>query len=257
MSNDPKSKQTPPRPTTQPSKLGKIDNQATTSGNPFKMRRRLPGWHPDRGNDDAYPENLFLEEALKWDANGIYSLPVPKSKSGSGKDIPFREPKVIHQWPEFNKWILGHGVPKETSTEHALTTLIRKLTQMVRNYNASLYRLRRLHLAKYHPTNPREAPKNPFGDKDIDPASLDADIVRAECNWIRLTERIMLFLDRPHTYNKVTINNFITDMVEVNGYIVSMRVIEIKYVTALGSFELGGSSSHVSISSAFSSSLWP
>jgi hypothetical protein len=72
-----------------------------------------------------------------------------------------------------------------------------------------------------------------------------------------VTNALDEFIDEIHTnYGSLKISA--ADMIEVNGYIVSMRVIaDNSNQDGSGTYrttQIGGSSSHVSISSAFSSS---
>ena len=94
-------------------------------------------------------------------------------------------------------------------------------------------------------------PKNPFGDEDLtaDPVILKRMIRVAERDWKNVTKAIDDFIEKGE-FGSAKLKVVAADMVEVNGYIVSMRVV----ATDLNKRVSGSSSSHVSISSAFSSS---
>lgn len=235
-------------------KLGPIEDQPSTHSM-FTMRRRMPGWHPD-ADDNGYGKRkeLFIEEAVGRDQHRtLQPFPVPTSKDGT-TPVPFREPTNAADGPEFNQWILGGPIPDEQPRESALTTLLRELAVLARRYNASLYRLRRLH---FFVTVGRDLaaplpPKNPFGDKDLtaDPVVLQRMVNEAEQDFKNVTKAIDHFIDNAE-FGPFQLRLLAADMVEVNGYIVSMRVVARDFAPNV---EAGGSSSHVSISSAFSSS---
>jgi hypothetical protein len=235
-------------------KLADVINQ--TNNSPFKMRIRDVGWHPDAAkNGNGGREELFIEEAIGRDKDGfLIPFGVPKSKGSSTNDVPFKEPTQPGDWEAFNRWILGGPVPDPAPDEPALTSLVRALAGACRRYNASLHRLRRLH---YHVTHPQEKifpPRNPHGDPALPPTggkTLSQLVADAEDNWKTVVVPEMYnLLDNAQSYNGKEIRVIAVDMIEVNGYIVSMRVVA-GGTGANG--EIGGSSSHVSISSAFSS----
>jgi hypothetical protein len=224
---------------------------------PFTLDLRSAGWHPDATEDvKGDRRELFIEEAIGLDSSGLIPFPVPKSKDASGNDVPFKEPATSAEFAQFNRWILGGSIPDALTGEAPLTSLLRDLAGWCRRYNASLYRLRRLHFVAYNPDQTAPIPpKNPHGDPDLPPTggvTLAQLIADAEANWRDIVVPGMnQLLDEPQTYGSHTIEVIAADMVEVNGYIVSMR-ITVRDVVAGG--QIGGSSSHVSISSAFSSS---
>lgn len=251
-------------------KLGPIKSQPP--GSPFKLPRRYPGWYPDADDNGSGRIDLYLEEAIYQDPVNEKFKPFPVPATGSAKS--FEEPDAAaspKEWLDFNQWILGGSIPAapvNIEDEPAMTTLIRELANHVRCYNASLYRLRRLHYYAHTKNNPAAdpmPPRNPNGDP-LDPLPtvgtkpFNALVTDAENDWKAVTAKIGAFVDEamPHFYKKnilgklrdVTVNMVAADMVEVNGYITSMRVVA--NVLIVGG-EVGGSSSHVSVSSAFSS----
>jgi len=244
------------------SKLGQI--YPPDADGPFKLSWRYPGFHPDTSeDDDGNGQNLYPDEAIKSDARQAVFSPFP---GPAGKKGPFWEPEAgagAAEWKEFNKWILGGSLPLEKTGEKLFTALLRDLAVCVRRYNASLYRLRRLHYYYYHPRSAQPA-KNKFGDPElppIDPARpIEKLVEEAEENWRLVTELLKNSIDQPDP--KYGFNIRAADMIEVNGYIVSMRIIALP---AIGlpkggnkhTDEIGGSSSHISISSAFSSYPYP
>jgi hypothetical protein len=225
------------------------------SPGPFTMRMRDVGWHPDATLDsNDLREELFPEEAIGRDDKGfLIPFPVPTSQDANGKDVPFLDPTQAGAGDGFNRWILGWSVPDVAEDEPPLTTLVRELATACRHYNASLYRLRRLHYHFYHPDDPLP-PQNPHGDPELPPrvgTTIAQLVAEAERDWKEVViPQIQNLLDNKQTFGGKDIQVIAADMMEVNGYIVSMRVI----AEGVGEgAEVGGSSSHVSISSAFSS----
>jgi hypothetical protein len=226
-------------------KLAKVKNQSFPPGQtstPFTMRMRDPGWHPDATDDGTGKrEELFLEEAIGRDEEG-FLIPF---------GVPFLEPTPGDR-DEFNRWILGGAVPDPAPGETPLTSLVRELATACRRYNASLYRLRRLH---YHFNDPEDPlpPRNPHGDPELPPVGTPIDqlVADAERDWKTVViPKIHDLLDKPQSFSGKEIKVVAADMIEVNGYIVSMRVVARGVVEGA---QIGGSSLHVSISSAFSS----
>jgi len=262
-------------------KLGPIVPQPSNS--PFNFPRRLPQWHSDV-EEGACGEkiHLFLEEGLRRSDGKFEPFPVPSvpkpppgtsQKKGQIKQAQpepsyFEEPKDPAGWEQFNKWILGHGLSKIPPTD--FDNLLSDLANLVRKYNACLYRLRRLHFYKHSdnkagdsfpPPGPSEDPKETI-DPVGDPAGFDWKVKVAQHDWTVATQNLDQFIDRKpdKSYGGLAITS--ADMIEVNGYIVSMRIIanpaEPTQPTTEGTVRIrevgGSSSSHISISSAFSSS---
>jgi len=258
-------------------KLGDItDHEKLPAGHTkkFKFDRRMPGWRPDadvqvdsHGNKER--KSLFIEEALRRGEDGKFKpFPVPRHPKGTGK--AFEEPGkngTAEEWKAFNEWILGGPIsdpPQDLKDEPALTTLLRELADHARRYNASLYRLRRLHFFVYAATDASVElpPQNEPADPPLPDIGKPIDflIEAAEADWERVTTEMNTFLEDPHSYpqrdkdgkeSTVTLKVLAADMVEVNGYVVSMRVVT---NDTKRTQQVGGSSSHVSISSAFYSS---
>ncbi|PWU08852.1 MAG: hypothetical protein C5B50_28650 [Verrucomicrobia bacterium] len=209
---------------------------------PFSLKVRPPDWFPDGVDSDGsrrlrvFPEEVVGSKSSSLIPFGVYF------DDDENKDT---DPK---------QWLLGSKIGD--ASEGGLTTLIRALAVRARQYNASLYRLRRLHFIKKTPSNSANWPRrNPHGDPPdpLDPAKSDfQDIVlEAEQNWSDVNNNFTDFLETAS--QNLGVYNFrlqAADMVQVNGYIVSMRVVAVRTNT----LEVGGSSSHVSLSSAFSSS---
>jgi hypothetical protein len=160
--------------------------------------------------------------------------------------------------------------------------LTRELARLARNYNAALYFLRQCHyFFKY--INQQPVPPladNPHGPLDPDPPyqlltspksydELKNTAPKAE-RAFQIAACALETLLEPDAKLSVPVNGkpkilniqlTAADMIQINGYIVSMRVttnppvqLTGKEVAAHeGPFEIVGSSSHVSISSAFSS----
>ncbi|HEY0549681.1 MAG TPA: hypothetical protein VGF13_08770, partial [Verrucomicrobiae bacterium] len=170
------------------------------------------------------------------------------------------------EWNTFNKWILGDPIPQPAINEKPFIKMIRDLAMHVRRYNASLYRLRRLHYYVYSgndPLQPGMPPRNPFGDlpdpiPQLGSPEFQIRIEKAEYDWEKVTKDIDAFIERKSSTAYGGLEVVAADMSEVNGYIVSMRLIaEVPSKKSksggIEPEEVGGSSSHVAITSAFSS----
>ncbi len=247
------------QPFTITTKLGPVEAPPGPAEQPFTQPQRQPGWHSDatvRTLDLGHPERVVIEpaEALAKGADG-HPIPFP-IPSFHGK--PFEEPAHHdrpEEWLEFVRhWILGHPIVERDSREFYL--LLLELAQLARNYNASLYRLRRLRFF-HKAVNDRKPgplpPRNPHGEIDdpepCDPARFAEQVQRAEADWKKTTAELDAYIDGEHHGLKIAT----ADMVEVNRYIVSMRII-LAPPTGIHTLKAGTSSSLVSISSNFSSS---
>ena len=257
------------KPFTATTKLGAVAPPDTKPESPFNLPRRLPGWHSDstvRTTDLALQEHvsLYPEEALAQSSRGVF-LPPPCPEF---EGVPFAEPSEKshpEEWLTYlRKWVVGSPIVETDNKE--FYHLLLELAQLARNYNADLYRLRRLHY--YHlaangsATGPLP-PRNPHGELD-DPEPKDAvkfaEQVRvAETNWKRSTATLDAYLAGTHRGLKVRT----AEMIEINQYIVSMRIILAPRLAALGvtnsdggdqTGHAGTSSSLVSVSSNKSSS---
>src|SRR5258706_8192654 len=101
---------------------------ATDTSTPFTLPVRQPGWFPD-GTDigTRKRKRLFLEEVAGITDTGLtQTFPVEFDYTGKSK-----------------KWILGSRI--DITKSDNLTNLVQRMAVKVRQYNASLYRLRRLH----------------------------------------------------------------------------------------------------------------
>jgi hypothetical protein len=246
---------------------------------PFKLRTRKVGWWPDAGDWSKQDsrDRLFQEESFGIKNTGVY------------------EPFPIQIKPndeESKKWILGKKLAKHTDlhVDTNFTLFVRRLARRARQYNASLYRLRRLRFwLKYQqlvntpgkinwPDNTDQWGNSPWGNNPgkpdpsntniNDPKSFPNMACTAEGDWQKVTDDFHQYLSdiREHGCSKMlepkdplfSFRLKAFDVVTVNGYIMSMRVVVGDPGGGdLRSKELGGSSSHVSLSSAFSSYLPP
>jgi hypothetical protein len=216
------------------------------SGSNFKPGRlKLPRWLPDQRVEGGF--YLFPEEAVRKDKNkGLEAFPPPGYFPG-----PFEE----------GSWILG--VPFKKDPKSLFDTLIDNILSAVRRYNAALYWMRRLHfhekaiLLNIPISFP--PPRNPNGDKDGGPTddltkwttgAFKTAIGNAQTDWKNITDQLndLLFAKPDPNFPQIW-----ADMIQVNGYIVSMRVVAAPDAKEMG----GSSSSHISISSAFSSPQGP
>jgi hypothetical protein len=234
--------------------LSSIDS--AKSSTPFKLKVRQPGWFPD-GVDvgTAKRKRLFLEEVAGMKRNGrIETFPVEFDYTGTSK-----------------KWILGSKIVEpalEPPGRQMFNQLLRNLAVKVRNYNASLYRLRRLHVywdynnspdITYPRPNPHGGadpgtPPHPPNPNDIQ--EFKNLVNDAETDWTKVNDQLNDLLETASSDNGTSgIKLLAADMIAANGYIVSMRVVvDGGDRTVAPPPEAGGSSSHVSISSTFSSS---
>ncbi len=197
----------------------------------FELRIRQPGWVPDclkvYGDETAEPpEVLFVEEFLK--------------KANDNLKIPFVPPLIGEPDP---KWVLGSrlhelkdGNELPRALWNAFNIWLYWLGVAARNCNASLYRLRRIHL---------QSEKNAWPMEPLPTDSKEEWTVGdAEYDW----QSSVLAL-RDLIRNPKGLKNTVVDMTQVNSYIVSIRAIG-----DIPSHEIGASeSSHISLSSAFSS----
>ncbi len=228
------------QPFTITTKLGPVEAPPGSTELPFTQPQRRPGWHSDatvRILDLGHPERVVVDpaEALAVSVDG-HPIPFP-IPSFHGK--PFEEPDRHarpEEWLEFVRhWILGHPIVERDSREFYL--LLLELAQLVRNYNASLYRLRRLHFYQKTGKDGKPGPlppRNPHGEIDdpepCDPTRFAEQVRLAEADWKKSTAEIDAFIDGEHHGLKIAT----ADMVEVNRYIVSMRVILAPHVQSVG-----------------------
>lgn len=228
-------------------------------GSPFTLLKRMPGWEdPAIKDPSGTNESCFLEEAVgKDNLKHLVPFPVPAPIGGNPFDEPSKPaiPNDYKNTLEFNRWILGNELPpkpKPGQSEPLLSTIIRKLAVLARNRNASLYRLRKLHYFQDHPKEAQPPPN---------PTDKTSNISEAEINWKANIKAVDDFLNTQTIPIKkkgiAGINasfKFLTaELIEVNNYIVSMRLV-IEYPIRHKGKELNGSSSHTSLTSPFSSS---
>lgn len=199
----------------------------------FNLSTRMPGWFPDACDPTSDSDYLFPEEMLRY-ANGApeaFSLPTIGSPTVSQ--------------------ILG-GKPPKKETTNPFALLIRALADKARMYNITLYELRRFHYCKKFGL---PLPPNPYGNQPALPAcnapDFDSKAQKAETNFTDAAKALDNLIDSGGS----GIPFVAVDMVHVNNYIVSMRVVAVPSIGGdLHVLEVGGSSSsHVSIYSAFSS----
>jgi len=233
------------------------------------LRVRPPMWHPDgsppEGNQD---ENLPKDDKGRWQ---VFSEEV----IGKCKDGAYRSLPVEFEYKGFSKkWILGDRIldlGEPAAQGHVkFTKLVRELAVKFRKYNASLYRLRRIHYCnkyfgpQHKPRWPHANPDGGDGWDDKDPtAGTPKDIAdridKAEQNWCTVTDGLDGFLEKakvgyPIDDSTATILLAGLDTVAVNGYVIALRVVVQPTPGSIQLLQVDGSSSHVSISSPLSSS---
>jgi hypothetical protein len=235
MSN---SSNTAPRP-------GEIVDQPP--GSAFKGKRRVPGWLSHKTLFNG--EYVFPDEALKTSPAGIVAFPPPGGDQNAFVEpLPSDDAETRNR---FNSWILGS--PFINSGKGLFDPLLERIANCVRNYNAALYWMRRLHLLENAEHIDTPPPRNPHGDKDDPPMPPGTkptaeQILNAQEDWKTAVNNLDKALEPPSPL----FQQIFADMIQVNGYIVSMRVVA--QLAPPGSEFGGSSSSHISISSAFSSS---
>jgi hypothetical protein len=234
----------------------------------FTKRTRKVGWWPDAADLSAPKERLFQEESF-----GI--------KNG-GLLVPFGM-EIKPNDEDSKKWVLGKKLAKPTdpTVDIYFTLFVRRLARRARQYNASLYRLRRLRFYSKYPSivnNPGQVKwpngtdqygNNTWANKPGKPDPLGNPNAfhqmasDAESDWQKVTDHFHQYLSDIQQYRQSNLEPtdpkfpwflLAFDAVTVNGYIMSMRVVVgIPDSYGYRPTEVGGSSSHVSLSSAFSS----
>jgi len=237
-------------------------------------QRRMPGWRADTADvGNPKDEYYFEEEAIaQRNVNGAYvyhRFPPPNlfPEPPQGQHpTPFKEPANPNDyaaWHTFNQWMLGGFLDEDSTTDFDI--LLNEISKRVRRYNAALYWLRRLHFAEDAPPNSTPPPSNPHGDNDDNgnytPVKGTADfknrVSLAEDEWMNAVDSLnKIFSGDEVPHPNPNLPYIAADMIEVNGYIVSMRIIaqkdDFKAKGTVGAYEVvGSSSSHISISSAF------
>lgn len=197
----------------------------------FNLRQRSLRWQPDEiyyGNPTH--EAIYPEETL---AATLLGPGIP----GAAERTPFQPPIDGRA----SNWVLGHPF---NSSGSDFDIYIEELCKLIKFYNRALYRLRKLHLES-------ELNHAQMADLPDDPPM---SITQAEDDYKLACKNLRKQLQKKSKGMRI-----VADCVEINGYIISVRVIyEIftgetlqakKKVLQPG----GSSSSHISISSAFSS----
>ncbi len=230
-------------------KLGSINSELDCS--PFRLLSRMPGWHTDAIDDPTGArQELFPEEAIGRDSESGGSIPFPVSFD---TDPPY-------------PW-LGGGIKAQGSNQDSdLTLLIRELARRCRCYNSHLHVLRQYHYTFKYELPPPASQHNPCGPTDEngvlfpppDPNNPDFNLIamKVESRWVCASKHLNALLE-PGGAAEFHLGLVAGDLIEVNGYIVSVRVVA--NADRAGQkiephiLEPSGSSSHISISSAFSS----
>ena len=192
----------------------------------FRLYKRMPGWKPDTIKDNGARSILYIEEVVK-----------AVEVDGKLMRTPF-QPSLSDE--ESKNWMLGYPLLDQVKDNDFLDWL-QGLSVAARNYNASLYRLRRKHLQKEK--NPCQLEALPTD------GGIELTIEEAELSFEKAVEALQKLIPEPE--------KGIVDFVDVNGYIISIRAVrEILPKTNETSFKQpgGSESSHWSLSSAFSSS---
>src|SRR6185369_16501080 len=198
----------------------------------FSLSRRMPGWFPDAADPRDDEDYLFPEEVIRH-ANGI--------------PYPFKLPAIVRPEPHH---ILGGTIPTKDNAKTPFTFLIRELADKVRWYNITLYELRRFHHCWKFRTKDKDKNKpdpNPYGNQpdlpDWDASTFKGSANTAQANWKKAAKALDDFIDGGAPGHGMPL--VAVDMVQVNNYIVSMRVVALQSTTKLQEhvLEAGGSSS--------------
>ncbi len=204
----------------------------------FKLRLRMPHWAPDEVShfQGAAPEKneaIYVEEALK-------------AVKGSGE--PYRRDAFQPPLEEAGgEWVLGakDWSPKPGS---AFDRWLDELCSMARRHNVALYRLRKLHLeVEGHGT------MDPLPEEPVPPSPEESELL-----YQAAVVELRKHLDKRTADGKPRV----VDMVQVNGYIVSVRAVDGIFdglppsgsASILGPQPGGSDSSHIYLSSPFCSS---
>jgi hypothetical protein len=209
----------------------------------------LPKWLPDTQDDGA--TKFFEEEAI-----GVIE------RSGKFKQLAFVPPKqpdknLLGENPVDNSsWILGEPLKKKnnaTESDKEFDKFLSQLAQCAREYNAALYFMRRLHFHENKLPGSIDPPANPFNKaaREEEPLPDKADpkfrqlVTDAQTSWEAVVDKMRkLLIDGGDSVSEV-----FADMIQVNGYIVSMRIVA--KVTPPNTNEVNGSSSHFLVRSPF------
>ena len=225
------------------------------------LRIRPPFWHPDGSPPDGNPPNVPADPGTPR-RNQVFQEEVVGKHKIDQLMRPFRV--EFDYTGTSKKWILGGKLAATPpKNEVLLTQLAKDLAVKVRRYNASLYRLRRIHYCnRYSDAANRNywPPANPHGGDEPDPTlpGVPGRVAKAEQDWCKVTKDLDDFIESAKTTysappNPNQIKLIGLDMVEVNNYVIAMRVVVEGLPGNTTPPEPGGSSSQVSVSSPLSS----
>jgi len=269
-----------PRGNHESKKIGPVGEQPMGNASAFaQLRRRMPGWRCDTldrlfDEEYFYPEQLLRVKSGMYDPFGhvnptadILKEPPPAPASSNPNDVQAWQA----QWLVFNTWVLG--APLNTTNPSTFDQFLAEIGKRVRRYNAALYWMRRLHFHENDQPISKPPAYNEHGDKQKDLPDLSTTqgkkdfqtlVDNAINEWEGAVQALNEILAGEGQWAGTEFESTGADMIEVNGYIVSMRIIskiEDDGDSVRGRhppahmMEVGGSSSsHISISSAFSSS---
>jgi len=233
------------RKPTETYQLGQCSSESSNA--PFSLLKRMPAWYPDGvPTAQGQVQRLFPQEFVGGDGDGPIAWQPPLGK----------DPVTSH------KWILGTTMPSAAGTDPAgLISFMQELARRARSYNASLYRLRRLHFASNYPSQPKRWPKrNPHGDpkEQLNPGSFRFKQLakEAEQDWQTVNDSLNELIEDASNGIYMNLKLIGADVILSNNYIVSMRVAVQKSSSAAEEatpMDIGPSSSQYSLDSAFSS----
>lgn len=252
-----------------PSRLTDKVSDHVDSGLPgVPIDGRAPGWLPDTVTSEKGDRtHLFPKEALGSSDSGTQAFGNPLGHSLF--DESATDPL------SFNAWIVGAPLRLPPEKEQGdFDRLLAAVCAAIRQYNSTLYWLRRLHFHANAPEGsipPEPNPNGPLAEraypagKPLPPADSDTFVIlvqEAVAGWKSASDNLRAHLE-PDSGLPVTgpFHRIVADMVEVNGYIASVRLVASPLPSATSTSQnssisgsSGSSSSHVSLSSGAS---WP
>jgi len=229
-------------------------NQSSTDRKPLKKR---PKHFTPEKEDNSF---LFLDEFLVCSQANKPEPNVPPELFGGASSL---------------QDLLGHPFKHSESDSpgYHFDRYARLLLDAVRDYNRALYRLRRAHVYEEQPAAFRRMPALPdessnFEIRSDGRSTLPAELFeRIQNEFIRAAECLEVLLNVPNAGFPDPLNNNLkvyvsgnVDCIRVNDYIISVRIgahADRKEIVATNDVEAReiaySSSSHISVSSAFSS----
>ncbi|HTG45591.1 MAG TPA: hypothetical protein VK633_13795 [Verrucomicrobiae bacterium] len=195
----------------------------------LNMRKRMPGWYPDEiDHKDKTPEDDQNDPDPAGDKHEVLFPEEALMQPLGSKYVPF-QPGLLKTIEDATRWTFGQ--PLNSKPDDEFDERLDGLLTKIREYNVRLYDMRWHHLHLAGNTNPNENLTIISCQHEQDPAA-------AQDKWCQAVRALRKYLHEDH-------KNMIIDVVEVNKYIVSVRVIEMMASApgTMRTLQLGGSSS--------------